>query len=222
MKRALPIGVVLGSIALVALPLLQQGVEALVTLPIGPSRMVTIALWCLAWIPIARHVLASMSGHGLSRTTAVVVALVVPLVVLVHVLAFARLGDGPFGPVPGGPFRATASAAPPDWSRAERLRYAEVEVDRARPRTLETLVLVDEGSLYIAANMPEGKRWPRTVREDGGVRVRIGGDAVHALTARFVEDHDRIDALTNAMAEKYGFDASMGGPIWFFRLDAAR
>ena len=219
MSRPLPRGVLVGATALVALPLLQRGVEELVTLPLGPSRMLTIVIWCLAWIPIAWHVLGSVGGRAPSRGAAIVAALIVPVVVLVHVLAFARLGDGPFGPVPGGPFRDSASAAPADWSHVERLRYAEVEVDRARPRTLETLVLVHDESLYIAANMPEGKRWPRTVRQDGRVRVRVGGDAVHDLSARFVESSDRTDVLQAAMAEKYGFDVSMGGPIWFFVLE---
>jgi hypothetical protein len=106
-----------------------------------------------------------------------------------------------------------------DWSAAAGLRYAELEVQPDHPRTLETLMLVHEGALYVAANMPEGKRWPRAVRQNAAVRVRLGGNAVYARTARYVASPDDTRALLAAMNAKYGFDVSMNGPIWFFRLD---
>ena len=205
--------------ALLLLPVLQRAVEAVVTLPIGPSRMLTLGLWSAAWVPIASFALRRLGGSPLPRVAIAITALIVPLLVLAHVLALARLGDGPFGPVPGGPFRSAASPAPGDWSSVSALRYAEVEVDAARPRTLETLVLVHDEALFIAANMPEGKRWPRTVRSEGRVRVRLDGEHVHALEARFVDERDRVTVLRDAMAAKYGFDVSMGGPIWFFALE---
>ncbi len=219
MQTPLPRSVWLAAAALVALPLLQRAVELAVTLPIGPSRMLTLGLWCAAWVPIAWFGLGRAGGPPLPRAAAAVAAGLIPLLVLAHVLTLSRLADGPFGPVPGGPFRAEPTPAPRSWSHAESLRYAEVEVDTTRPRTIETLVLVHEEALFIAANMPEGKRWPRRVRSDGRVRVRLDGEHVHALDAHFVDADDQVATLRDAMAAKYGFDVSMGGPIWFFALE---
>ena len=100
-------------------------------------------------------------------------------------------------------------------------RYAQLEVDRRRPRTLETLVLVDGGVLYVAANFPQWKRWPSAIREDPVVRARLGDERVYALRARYIESESRTRALLQAMIAKYGFDVSLGGPIWFFALEPA-
>lgn len=214
---ALPRPAKLALASVVALPLLQLAVERAVTLPIGPSRMLTIALWSLAWIPLAWLALERLAG-SLPRIARITAALLVPALVVAHLLALSRLGDGPFGPVPGGPFAAPAVSAPSSWAFAAEHRYAELEVDVAKPRTLETLVLVHEGALYVAANRPEDKRWPRTVRDDGRVRVRLGGPEVYGLRAVAVAASEEA-VLNAALTEKYGFDASLGGAIWFFRLE---
>ena len=203
----------------VALPAVQLLVERSVTLPIGPSRMLTIAVCAVALAPIGLALLARLAGGPASRPAWWTAAALVPLLAIAHLLAVSRFADGPFGPVPGGPFDAAAATPPADWSAAAGLRYAELEVDPVRPRTLETLVLVDGGALFVAANMPEDKRWPRAVRESGAVRVRLGSDAVYDRTAAYVDSPARTRALLDAMTAKYGFDVSMGGPIWFFRLD---
>ena len=203
---------------LVGLPLLQALLEASVRLPVGPLRMLTIGLCAAALVPVALLTLARLSGGRLSHSASVAVACVVPLVAIAHLLGLARLADGPFGPVPGGGFRAENAMAPMDAKAAEGLRYAALEVGAKRPRTLETLVLVDDGAVYVAANMPEGKRWPSEVRNDGDVRIRLDGDAVYARRAEFVSSEEHAAKLLAGMVSKYGFDVSMGGSIWFFRL----
>lgn len=69
----------------------------------------------------------------------------------------------------------------PDWLQAAGGKYAELEVFPERPRSLETLYIVDDGALYVAANTPTRKRWPGEVREDGRVRVRVGGGCSSAV-----------------------------------------
>lgn len=208
-----------GLAALAGLPMLQAVLERSLTLPIGPSRMLTIGLCAVALVPLALAGVSRLSGGSLSTPARWTVALLVPVLAIAHLLVLTRFADGPFGPVPGGPFYAHASPAPSDWSGAASLRYAEIEVDPRRARTLETLVLVHDGGLYVAANMPEDKRWPRNMREAITARVRLGSDSVYATRPRFVVSSAETDRLLDAMIEKYGFDVSLGGPIWFFRLE---
>jgi hypothetical protein len=205
--------------ALVVLPILQWSAEGLLTMPIGPSRMLTIGLCAMALVPLARMGLEIGAGTTLSRSARYVTAVLVPLLAIAHLLAFARFADGPFGPVPGGPFEAAGVTPPSDWSQKMPFRYVELEVDEDRPRTLETVFLVHEDDLYVAANMPERKRWPRAVRRQGSVRVRFEDHEVYALAARFVESAEQTRELADAMNARYGFDLSMGGPIWFFALE---
>jgi hypothetical protein len=136
-----------GGSVFVALPLLQLLMERIVPLPIGPSRMLTIAVCALALIPVALLALARAAGGPASRVAKWTVVGVVPLLAIAHLLALARCAKGPFSPVPGGAFRAGAKPAPDSRIAAEGLRYAEFEVDPDRPRTLETRVRVHEDSL---------------------------------------------------------------------------
>ena len=203
---------------LVGLPLGQALLERSVSLPVGPARMAVIAGCALALVPLSWAGLERLVGGPLGAGARATAAVLVPLLAVALLLVVARFGDGPFGPVPGGPFAAVASPPPADWSLAASLRYAELEVDPDRPRTLETLVLVHRGALYVAANMPEDKRWPAVVRDHGEARIRLGGEAVYATRADFVQSRAETEELLDAMAGKYGFDVSLGGDIWFFRL----
>jgi hypothetical protein len=205
--------------ALIGLPVLQLAAEKWVTLPIGPTRMLTIGLCALALAPIVLSLLESWLGESMSRRLRWGVVLAVPVLAVAHLLVLARVSEGPFGPVPGGPFRSATVSAPPFWSALASRRYAEIEVDLTRPRTLETVFLVHDGDLYVAANMPERKSWPNVAREDGAIRLRFDDDEVYALDAHYVDSIERTAVLRDALNEKYGFDLSMGGPIWFFALE---
>lgn len=207
------------AVAIFLLPIAHGMAESLVPLPLGPTRMLSIAGVAVALGVLAVPVFERAARVPLARSTALVTAIVIPLLAVAHLLSFSRFGDGPFGPVPGGPFAASAAEAPLEWSPSNSLLTLELEVDRERPRTLETVFLVHDESLYVAANMPEHKRWPRVVRDQRRVRVRLGKDEVYALEARFVESADRTHELTEAMNARYGFDLSLGGPIWFFALE---
>ncbi len=204
---------------LVAAPLGQLVLERSVSLPVGPARMAVIAVMLLALVPLARLGFERAAGVRLGRGARGLLAAIVPALALTHLLACARLADGPFGPVPGGPLQGpVAQEAAPDWSVAADARYAELEVAPARPRSLETLLLVHAGDLYVAANLPEDKRWPAEVRADGRVRIPTAA-GLHERRAHRIDAPGTKATLLAAMNAKYGFDVSLGGEIWFFRLD---
>lgn len=212
----------IAGVVVVAAPLLQRAVEISTQLPVGPLRMLTIGVVAIALVPIAKAGLGSAFGRPLPTWLGALSTALVPLLALSHLLACARLGDGPFGPIPGGALRGkVAVGAEPDWSKRRNGRYAELEVGAEHPRSLETIYIVENDSLFVAANTPTGKRWPSEVRAEGRVRIRVGGEAqpVYERRAVFIEDSSHTRQLLASMNEKYGIDASLGGEIWFFRLD---
>ncbi len=217
-----PPRLLLAGAVLLGAPALQLAAEAATRFPVGPARMATLAVWLVAWVPLVRFGLARADGLPASRAARAGVFALVPLLGLAHVLAGARFSDGPFGPVPGGPLAGPVATEPhPDWSKARTARYAELEVLPDRPRSLETLVLARDGVLYVAANMPRSKRWPGQVLAEPRVRIRVG-DRVYERSALRVEGAAHRAALLASMNEKYGFDVSLGGEIWFFALEPRR
>lgn len=134
----------------------------------------------------------------------------------------ARVHDGPFGPIPGGPLEAGVLVEAPveDWGFAAGIEEIELEVHPVSPRSLKVWCLVHEGALYVPAAQPERKRWPGQVTAEPRVRVRIEGKLYERLAVP-VADPAQADALTAALAEKYGVDTAGGyhGSVAFFRMD---
>ena len=148
------------------------------------------------------------------------------LVVALLAVAFAvRYHDGPLGPIPGGPLRAGELVAGPvdDWTFAAQIEEIELEVDPASPRSITVWCLVHGGRLYIPAAQGERKRWPGQVAADPRVRARIDGKRYDLGAVRIIEPV-LAEALTAALVEKYGVDASEGyySSVAFFRLGSSR
>lgn len=134
----------------------------------------------------------------------------------------ARWGDGPLGPLPGGPFRGEARACTGvEWERFAGTRELELEVHAASPRTLTTWSLVHEGRLHVPADfLTPWKRWPAQVLADPRVRLRLGGEVFRCRAER-VSDPETIEALRRAIAEKYDLDPEGRAArveVWWFRV----
>jgi hypothetical protein len=155
------------------------------------------------------------------RRVALAVAAIVAILVLAvgGTAAVARLGDGPIGPFPGGPFEGAVESAPvSDWSFASELRQVEFEVNAADPRTITTWVLVEDGQLYIPCGIPESKSWPAQVLADPRTRVRADGK-IYERDAQRETQPERVAALAQRLASKYETGAFRAEDVWFFRLD---
>jgi hypothetical protein len=151
-----------------------------------------------------------------------VVALGLAAIAVVAVLA--RFGDGPLGPLPGGPFRANAEdPSSLDRALAAKANTIEIEVGKAKPRTRTTWIVADDGTLYVPAGGAEYKTWPKEAEADGAMRIRIGGH-VFALKATRVTDPALHAKLIKTVSNKYGDgtgdpNGAMAQSTWFFRLD---
>jgi hypothetical protein len=134
----------------------------------------------------------------------------------------ARLGDGPFGPFPGGPFRVAAEdEVPLDPSAAAKADTIEIEVGEPSPKTRTTWVLVHENHVFVPAGAAAYKSWPAEAEAEGHMRVRIGG-LVSPVEVRRVDDPALRKQILRMVAEKYGLegdeDGAMAESTWIFRL----
>jgi len=136
----------------------------------------------------------------------------------------ARRLDGPLGPLPGGAFRSgqRVSDPAPDWSFVRDLREIEIETDPARPRSVRTWFVVEDGALVVSADfLNPGKRWPFDVLNDPRVRVRLAGRIFERRAVR-VDDPGAIARLRLAFARKYALaedGLAARTRAWFFRMD---
>jgi hypothetical protein len=138
-------------------------------------------------------------------------------------LLLARRADGPWGPLPGGPFRGVASPCPVSgWERFAGIRESDLETRPEAPRSVKTWNVVHEDRFYVPADfLTPGKRWPRDVVGDGRVRLRIEGDVFECRAVR-VSDATTVEALRAAAARKYGIgedDLAARTEVWWFRLE---
>lgn len=149
------------------------------------------------------------------------VALGLAAVAVVSVLA--RFGDGPIGPIPGGPFRASAEdPSSLDRALAAKADTIEIEVGKDHPLTRTTWVVAEDGTLYVPAGGAAYKTWPKQAEADGAMRIRLDGH-VFALKATRVTDPALHAKLLEAAAAKYHLTGDPNGAMaqgtWFFRLD---
>lgn len=150
--------------------------------------------------------------------------LVLCLVLAVVVLVFvgARFHDGPLGPIPGGPFRALAVAAPPDVARTGAAETVEIELGASEPRSRTTWIIAHDGVLYIPSGFAARKQWPAQAETEGRLRLRSDG-IVYEMKATRVTDPALRTVLLEAVAKKYGISGDPQGELaqstWLFRLD---
>jgi hypothetical protein len=152
------------------------------------------------------------------------VRIALALVALVAlVFGLARLHDGPWGPVPGGPLEAGELVPEPvaDWSFAKDEGEIELQLaSQSRSRT--TWILVNGGQAYIPCSLgfPPGKSWHERAIEDGRAVLRIAGRrypvTLSKLDAAALQPIDA--ALEAEVARKYPSRPPEGDGVWIFRV----
>jgi len=166
-------------------------------------------------------------------------------VVLVGLLVYQQISDGPTGPLMGGTFSSGEIVEFPveDWSKLE----GDFEFELVGPGSSRTAggILVD-GNLYISCDLgfiwsriPSGfqrnilnviwifKTWHEEALLDGRIRIRKDG-RIHSATLEHVKDPHLIEALKVSledMASEYFEPEGLGSrpaqepnDIWFFRV----
>jgi hypothetical protein len=138
---------------------------------------------------------------------------------------FARFGDGPIGPLPGGVLRGgdVVSAQGVDWSFADDVKEVELQLE-VPPRSRTVWIVVHGGQLYVPSafvGIPGFEQWPREAEEDGRAVLRLKGRRypVQAVRVRDPRIYARVE---ERLARKYGMDpAALPDPdgTWIFRLD---
>lgn len=133
----------------------------------------------------------------------------------------ARFGDGPLGPLPGGPLRSgeLVSEPPADWGFARDVAEIELQLDSQRTSRI-TWVVVHEGVAYVPCSLdfPPLKTWYKSAAQDGRAVVRIASRR-YPVTLVKIEDEPTIAALRQAAGAKYAAGPRPPeGRVWFFRL----
>jgi hypothetical protein len=152
--------------------------------------------------------------------------IVVGLVALVALLFFAaRLHDGPFGPIPGGPLEGGAEVGEPvaDWSFVKDV--GEVELQLASQGTSRTTwILFNEGQAYVPCSLgfPPGKSWHHDAVVDGRAILRIQGKRYPVTLTRLDEaaTQQLATAVRAEVERKYGQVPPGDSGVWLFRIDS--
>lgn len=135
---------------------------------------------------------------------------------------FARFGDGPMGPLPGGALRKgdRAASAGLDWSFAadeEEIELQLLDPDRSR----RVWVVLHGGDLYVPCAflwVPGLKQWHEEAVRDGRAVVRIQGKRYPVQLVR-VKDPVIYDRVGQRFARKYATARYDPEDTWIFRLD---
>ncbi|MBW2447335.1 MAG: hypothetical protein JRG83_15565 [Deltaproteobacteria bacterium] len=142
----------------------------------------------------------------------------------------ARLTDGGFAVLPGGPLESGELASGPepggDWSFARDIREMTFQlVEPAQSRTV--WLLVHDGRLFVASGYmksPIGrlwKRWPAKAERDGRSVIRIEGKRYERRAVR-IHERSVFEALSAETERKYGVaisaDDTVAGETWVFEL----
>ena len=140
----------------------------------------------------------------------------------VATLWWARAHDGPWGMLPGGPFRAVGEPClAGSWQDFATVEELAVEVDPSHPRSVTTWSVVVNGDLFVPADfLTPFKQWPQRVMRDDRIRVRLAGRTFRCRGVR-VRDPATIATLRSAAASKYDLDPNglaARSEVWWFRL----
>lgn len=151
------------------------------------------------------------------------IALLAGFLTLPLILFFARFGDGPLGPFPGGRLHGPLADEPEEgWSFAAGLETMEVEVESDPPRSVTTGVIVRQGTLYAPVTFAPLKRWDEVVDAHPRVVVRIDG-RLYPRRAIPIVDPDWHALLVEVGAHKYGrlfYGGRAAELTRFFQLEA--
>jgi len=126
--------------------------------------------------------------------------------------------DGPWGMIPGGPFRSAESRPCAELGDPAEL---ELELRPDAPRSITTWSVRLDGRLHVPADfLTPIKRWPAQVVAEPRVRIRADGK-IHSCLAVRVTDAARIARLRAAIATKYALDPdglAANTEVWWFEL----
>lgn len=159
------------------------------------------------------------------------IASLLPLAVVIGLLGlpvlafFARFGDGPMGPLSGGPMRGDIREVPDlGWGFASGLETVELQIASAPPRSVRVGLIVHEGALYVPAALTPVNRWRDSLLDDPRVLVRVGTHLYDGYAAP-VRDPEWEEALFDRVHHKYGeplFGDWARDKTSFFRIDPPR
>jgi hypothetical protein len=139
------------------------------------------------------------------------------------VVLAARFGDGPMGPLPGGPLQSGDLVIEPqiDWSFATATQEIELQLE-AQTTSRITWIVVKDGAAYVPCSLdfPPLKSWYKKVAEDPRAIVRTGGKRYVVSLAK-VDDEALGAELRQLASAKYAATGPRPpeGRVWFFRLD---
>lgn len=135
---------------------------------------------------------------------------------------FARFGDGPMGPLPGGALRRgdPVDSVGVDWTFAENLQ--EIELQLLDPERSRTVWVVRHGQdLYVPCGflqVPGFKQWHKDAERDGRGLLRIQGKLYPVQLVR-VKDPVIYDRVSQRLARKYDRPPYDPDEAWIFRVD---
>jgi hypothetical protein len=156
------------------------------------------------------------------------IAGIIVLLGIALVLA-ARFGDGPSGPLTGGPLRAgELITSDPDWTFARDIMEMELQlVDPPRSRTV--WLQVHDQKLYVVSGYMNStlgkiwKKWPAQAIDDGRAVIRIDGKRYERQLVRILDDQPLLAAISAEVERKYGAplraEMAASGDAWFFALE---
>jgi hypothetical protein len=140
--------------------------------------------------------------------------IIVGLIALVALLFFfARLHDGPLGPIPGGPLEAGDPAKD----------VGEIELQLAsQGRSRTTWILVFDGKAYVPCSLgfPPGKSWYKEAAKDGTAVLRIQGKR-YPVTLTKVDDgvvQQMGDTVRSEVTRKYKNAPPSNAGVWLFEV----
>ena len=157
---------------------------------------------------------------GILKAIAFLVVLVV--VAVGALFAYARFHDGPIALIPGGPLVAGELVTTPvaDWSFAKDVN--EIALQLAYEKSSRTTwILVKDGAAYIPCSLefPPGKRWHLAADKDGAATVRIDGKLYPVTLVRVKDEALQKDLGQIALAKYMNGQPPRGGGVWFFKLE---
>lgn len=137
-----------------------------------------------------------------------------------------RFHDGPYGPIPGGPFQTgEVTASPSDWNFLANRE--EIEFQTLTPPVSRVVwVAVVAGRAYIVSGYMTTaygklwKQWPHYMDEDNRVILRVDGKLYEQRLERQV-NHPQLAQIARTFAGKYGLELPPGDPGDFIRAGHA-
>jgi len=138
---------------------------------------------------------------------------------------FARFGDGPIGPLPGGRLHKgdMVASVGVDWAFLDPIQ--EIELQLLEPEHSRTVWVVRHGEeIFVPCgflDVPFFKRWHVDAVRDGRAVIRIQGKRYPVTLVR-VQDRTIYARVAQRFQRKYGTPPYDPETAWIFRVDPRR